>query len=179
MNEVAALTAVKDLIDSNKETLVQGFVHQGVAREIKQITISSLTPAIDYYFIAIYTDTDEDLTRTGFGTTTALAPSQSIYGMIVEVSDYVVFTSTEDELYEEMDSDFRKLCDRIIKLLRESYWITDANTSIKFKLMEDRRVTKENLTDIATNAAEYHSMCYCRISFQLIDECTDDTTLYE
>lgn len=182
MNEVAALNSIKSLINTNKATLVDGLVHQGEQREIEQITISTLTPPNEYYFISIYTDRDEDTNREGFGRTTRLAPTTTNYSMIIELVDYAVIVAGEEEQYETMDSDFKKLCDRVVKLLRASAEITytDAQSNnFIFRLDNTRSVIKENLTDVWTEAEGYASMLYCRISFNLLDECTDDSTLYE
>jgi hypothetical protein len=176
MSELAVRQALKDLISNNKSTLVTGLYNQGASRSIKQITYSSLTPPQQYYFISIIVE--EVSTTARFTSNAAVPPSQALYNVAIEMSDYAIATPGENQLYEKMDADFQLLSDRLVALLREQYWITDAVTNSKFRLINTREVNKNNLSSIWSDAAAYHALLYCRITFQVIEECTSDEVLY-
>lgn len=177
MNENAVRQAIKTLITNNASTLVTGLTFQGQPREIHQITTSLFTPPTGYYFIAISCISNIETIRTGFKTT-AVPPSQATYQMSIEVSDYAIATDSDEEPFEQMDTDFQILTDRLISLLREERWIVNTSKSTQYRLDNERRITKNNLSQIWEDAAQYHAMLYCRVTFNLIEECTDSDNLY-
>lgn len=178
MNEGAVRRTLKTLLNNNKTTLVSGLTAQGQPRLFNQITTSTLTPPRFYYFASISVERVETELRPGFEKTASTGPSQAIYDIAIELSDYAISSSGEDQLYEKMDSDFQLFGDRVVSLLRSSYWMEDSTTNLKFRLFERKTVSKSNLSSIWTDAESYHALLYCRITFQLIEECTDDTVLY-
>lgn len=170
MDEVLVRVALKALIESNQASLVAGLTSQGQSRSIHQITYSSLTPPTQYYFVSIWTDNVVQRTRQGFGRTVALPPSEVDYHIVIEIADYAVASpGNEDEVFEKMDSDFQRFGDRLVNLLRSTATIIYDDTT--YKLRDPREVTKENQSDIAVNASNFHSMVYSRITFTLTQEC--------
>lgn len=178
MNELALRKTLKTLIENNELLLVSNLTFQGEPRVIHQITYSTMTPPTGYYFISISISDVVDANRTGFGTTKRLAPSQTTYSVVIEISDYAVSSSGENQMFEKMDGDFQVFTDRIIALLRADYRIVDALSNKEYVLDQDRTINKSNLSNIWEDAANYHAMLYSRITFRLIDECTNDSTLY-
>lgn len=177
MNELRVRVALKNVIESNKATFVQDLEFQEQPRVIHQVTYSILTPPTGYYFVNISVNNATDTNRTGFGRTTGMSPSQAEYDVVIEIADYAVSTIGEDQMYEKMDADFQLFTDRIIAKLREAYWIVDTD-NFKIRLSETRTITKSNLSSIWTESAQYHAMLYARLTFSIIEECTDDSTLY-
>ena len=177
MNELAVRSTIKDLIVNNGETLVTGLTFQGQPRNVHQVTYSSLTPPTGYYYINITVQSVRTNNRTGFGRTTALSPSEAEYSVNIDVSDYAIAYPGEDQLFEKMDADFQLFTDRIVSKLRESYWLTNSS-GLQFRLDEERNVTKNNISTTWEEASQYHALLYSRITFTLIEECTDDSTLY-
>ncbi len=178
MSENAVKNAVRDLITANKALLVTDLTSQGQPRTINQVTISSLTPPTGYFFIAVAVTSVRHTIRAGFSKTTAVPPSQAVYTVDIEISDYILLDTTDDQPFEQATLNFGLFTDRLVALLRKTYWITDSATGSKFRLSEDRTVNKNNVDVTWEEAAQFHSLLGCRLSFQLLEECTDDTILY-
>jgi hypothetical protein len=178
MNESAVRRALKTLILENEDILVSGLTFQGNPRNIHQVTTSSITPPTGYYFVSISTTTDNALNRRNFGRTVSVPPSEARYDVLIELADYAIGDPSEDQLFEKMDTDFQLFSDRLISILRKSRWIIDEETASQFVLDGERRVSKNNTGTNWEEAAQYHAMLYCRITFQLLEECTDDSKLY-
>lgn len=179
MNEVAVRNAIKTLISDNNAVLMTDLTFQGNPRTIHQIVTSSLTPPTGYYFVSVTVSSAKAAVRTGMGKTVSVPPSEARYDVVIELSDYAIASpSEEDNIFEKMDADFQLFSDRIVSLLRADRWITDDVSVSQFRLGNERAVTKNNLGTIWEEAAQYHAMLYCRITFQLLEECTDDDKLY-
>lgn len=178
MNELIVRNTLKSFIDNIKDDLVLDITFQGEQKVIYQITRSSLTPPQGYVFISISVENARTKIRNGFGKTTSVPPSQAEYDVVIDIADYAVGDYTEDQLYEKMDSDFQIITDRLIAKLREGYWFTSEDGGSRFRLDNDRTINKNNISTSWDEAAQYHAMLYCRITFQLLEECTDDSTLY-
>lgn len=177
MNELAVRRTIKQVILDNEADLVQGLFLQGMPRSISKVTYSGLTPPTGYFFLSVTTTTNRDTNRRGFGRTTALTMSEAEYNVNIDISDYVVGTPGENQLFEKMDAEFQLFTDRLVSKLRENYNFTDSS-GLQFKLDEDRTVTKNNLGTSWEEAAQYHALLYARITFTLIEECTDDSLLF-
>lgn len=177
MNELRVRAAIKDLIVDNKTVLVQGLFAQGQPRKVHQVTYSASTPPTGYFFVNVSTSTNRDRIRPGFGQTGTASPSETEYTVIIDVSDYISGHPAEDQLFEKMDAEFQLFTDRIVALLRGSYWLIDSN-GLMLRLDNDRTVSKNNFTQSWEEAAQYHSLLYSRITFQVFEPCTDDATLY-
>lgn len=177
MNELAVRRTIKQLINDNESTLISGLTFQGQTRAIHQVTYSSLTPPTGYFFISVTVSNARTRNRGGFGRTTAVPPSEAEYSINIDISDYAVSTPTEDQLFEKMDAEFQLFTDRLVALLRESYRLTDSS-GLTFRLDNDRNVIKNNISTTWEEAAQYHSLLYSRITLTLLEECTDDATLY-
>lgn len=179
MNELAARKAIKQLLVNNKDVFVDGLVFQGNPREIHQITMSQLTPPTGYYFINIYVSNVRDTNNSIFKNA-AKPPTISEYDINIEISDYAVGDYyTEDQLFERMDGDFQLFTDRIVAKLRETMYITDIDSGISFTILDGKNIIKNNLSSTWEEATEYHAILYSRINFTLVDNCNDDSTLYD
>ena len=178
MNENAARLALKSLIVDNADMLVDGFSKQGASREIHQVTTSSLTPPTGYFFVSIIVTNSVAEVREGFGRTTAVPPSQATYSIAIDIADYALGDPSEDQLFEKLDSEFQIFTDRIVSLIRETRFLTHDDTGLKFRLTDSRSVTKNNVSANWEEAAQYAALLGCRITFTLLEECTDDSTLY-
>lgn len=177
MDEHIIREVLKKLITDNSSKLVSGLSKQGQSREIFQVSTSSLTPIRGYYFVSIWVDSPEVEADTNIRNV-GVPPSRATYPVVIEIGDYAVGTAGEDQLYEDVDRDFQLFGDRIVDLIRKSYWLKNTETGKKYHLEETRSVSKKNLSDVAQSASEYHAMLYSRITFNIIDDCTDPETLY-
>lgn len=177
MNELAVRSTIKNLIVVNSPLLVTGLSFQGQPRSVHQVTYSSLTPPTGYYYINITVSNVRTNNRRGFGRTAAMSPSEAEYTVNIDISDYAVAIPGEDQLFERMDSEFQLFTDRLVAILRETYRITHSS-GLSFRLDDERNVTKNNISTSWEEAAQYHALLYSRITLTLIEECTDDTTLY-
>lgn len=178
MNESVVRKTLKNLILTNEDKLVTELYFQGNPRTIHQVTTSTLTPPTGYYFISITTTSIATNNRPKFGNTSGMAPSEAKYEVMIEIADYVIGTTTEDELFEKMDGDFQLFTDRLVSLLRETRWIEDLESKSMFRLNNERSMIKNNVGSGWEEASQYHAMLYSRITFQLLEECTDDSKLY-
>lgn len=178
MNESTLRKTIKTLIKNEESDLVLGLSFQGLSRNIHQITTSSLTPPTGYYFINIVVTNYSARTRNGFGNTTSVPPSEAEYSVLIEISDYAIGNPTEDQLFEKMDYDFQLFTDRIVDKLRENRYMTDIDSGTKFTLDDERNVNKTNISASWEEAAQYHALLHSRITFDVLQECTDSSTLY-
>lgn len=183
MNEVEAIEAVRQLINTNKTTLTTNLESQGIARTIDQVTTSVLTPATRYYFIAIYCSTP---TETGLSQdrTSKLPLKKVVYPITVEVADYAEANYDEEEVFEKADKNFRILTDRIVTMLTGTGVIAyttldeDDEPVIGQRFVLERAVGEGNRTvskmnTSATQVGENSNMEYllgCKISFNLKQE---------
>lgn len=169
LSELNLRVYLKQLLESNKSTLVDGLSFQGVRRQIHQITYSALTPPQVYYFVVITVRSDSAFNRSGFGSTKRVGPSSAEYEVNIEIADYAVAQPGEENVYEKMDADFRILTDRIVDLIRlqETFEINN----LIFELDENREVTKTNLDTIWSENSSYHGMLYARIDFTVLQKC--------
>ena len=67
MNITAVKSTLKSLIDTNSATLVTGLTAQGQARAIRHLTTTVLTPAKQYFFVAIHHEESTEHTRVHTG----------------------------------------------------------------------------------------------------------------
>lgn len=181
MNVQTAKATLKTLIDDNASTLVGSLTQQGVAREIKHLTTTVLTPAREYYFVAIHHEETAEHSRTGTANSNQ-PPRAAEYNILVHIEDYAVSVSGEDELYETAQQNFDKFVDRVVKLIKDQAWI---GTDPRYRLprapdaASDRRVVRsDSLQAWYDEAEQYHAMLTSQIRFVLLDECVDDSALY-
>lgn len=182
MNESQCRTDVRNLINTNKATLVSGITHQGAARVINQITRSTLTPVKSYYFILITVPRVREASTGPASRTVARPLTTAEYPVRIEVADEAKIQADDVEAYDQMELDFEKLCDRIIKLFKDqtSGFGTLGLTMKKSPSGEDdRQVEKINLSGTwkDTEGTSFASL-YCQINLTLVDGCVDDSALY-
>lgn len=180
MNEAAVVLSLKDLIEQNRDTLTQGLVHQGVNREIRQITTSNLTPISSYYFILIYATDPGEKTNPTSARTTQSGRRMTRYPILIELADEAIYQVGDDEAYETMHNDFRTFCDRLVDLIEKQNFIgTEPKAKLERNLNNDRAIEKRNLSGTweDTESNNWASL-YAQLSFALVDECIDTSTLY-
>lgn len=100
MNELAVRQHIKQLILDNSDNLVIDLTFQSQPRVIHHVTYSGMTPPTGYFFISITTSNNTDNNRRNFGRANANTASESVYRVNVDVSDYVVFSPGEGEMFE-------------------------------------------------------------------------------
>jgi len=187
-NTAGLKLALKDLIQNNNNELVEGLVHQGVNREIAQITTSTLSPPIGYYFIMIDVSLDREQSRPVSARTTAHPSREVIYTAQVWIGDVaqVELDDEQQSVYETMHLDFDRFVDRVAYLIEQQTWI---GTTPKVKLARargsgagadgDREVQRENLSATwENNEGDNVASLLSRLTFRLVDECPDDSALY-
>jgi hypothetical protein len=177
MNELAVRVAIKQLIEDSENELVQGLTMQTLPRTIHQVTYSQLTPPSGYYFLNVIVSNSSTGNRSGTGRTVSLPASEATYTVYIDISDYAVAQYGEDQLFESMDAQFQLFTDRLVSKLRETYWLPSSN-GLSFRLDNDRTVTKTNFNTSWEEAAQYHALLYSRINLTVLEECTDDNSLY-
>lgn len=182
MNVATAKATLKTLINTNGSTLVTGLTAQGEARAIKHLTTTVLTPAREYFFVAIHHEESAEHTRVHTANISVPTARAVEYNMLIHVEDYALAVTGDDELFETAQSNFDKFVDRIVKLIKDQTWI---GTDPRYKLIGsidatgDRRVLRsDSLQAWYDEAEQYHAMLTSQIRFTLIDECVDDTALY-
>ena len=169
MNEKEARLAVKELIDTNSATLLSGLTHFGQAREFVHLTTSAITPPTGYYFVAIYVINSRQ-TAMKIGTGNPSPIPQIFHNMEIAIVDYVDGEDGETELYENMDSDFQILGDRIVNLLKEQLFIVSSG-GIKFRInRQEPTVTKTNRPVTWEDGDAFYAMLFADINFEL-EEC--------
>jgi len=182
MNSVAAKRAIRDLLIESKAALVADLA-QDAKREIAHITLSVLTPAQAYYFVAVHCERSDEFS-TGGSAVTRRAPRVAEYNIVVHIEDYAVSSQNEDELYEAAHSDFDLFVDRIASLIESKTGFADDISGTVFKLRRnpggsDRAISRENGMQGWFDSAEvFHAMLTSQIRFILVDECVDDSALY-
>lgn len=181
MDAVSVKADLRELIRSNEDALIQGMVHQGQQRFIKQVALSNLTPPSGYYYILVYVTDQREFTRGQTSTVQKPTP-QAEYEVQLEVSDEALVQIGDLEAYETMHLDFDRFTDRLVDLIREQSWFgSDPKRKLKRAAGEqDRRVEKSNLSgtfvDTENNST---ATLYCQIRFTLVEECVDRSKLYE
>lgn len=180
MNEAAVVLSLKDLIEQNSDILVQGLIHQGVNREIRQVTTSNLTPINSYYFILIYATDPSEKTNPTISRTTRAGTRTTRYPILIEIADEAIVQVGDEEAYETMHNDFRTFCDRLVDLIEQQNFIgTEPKAKLERNPANDRAVEKRNLSGTweDTESNNWASL-YAQLSFTLIDECIDTSALY-
>lgn len=185
MNERLVVDAVYTVIDGVRETLVEGFIHQGVQREIDDLLRSSLTPPKQGMSITInctgVRETSLDMSNIVQGKDVA------VYEMELHVVD-IAFPQLPDPAqtpYETMHQDFRLLIARLSYLIRkQTVWWPTASATPKFRLMQarggnDRLVRVDNRTAWYDEGTGPYPVLYSVIAFTLVEECVDTGELYD
>lgn len=180
MNETAVLLSIKELIQLNSATLTQDLVHQNVRRSLAQIATSNLTPPNQYYYVLIYVTDAREGSKPTKSRTTQRPTRNAYYDIQIEISDQAMVQIGEDQPYDTLHNDFRRLCDRTVHLIEQQNFI---GTSPKVKLLrregEDRWFTKLNLSGTWQDTESQNwAALYSQIRFTVIDECIDNDGLY-
>jgi len=184
VNEKAVVDAIHTVIDGVRDTLVSGFYHQGTQRQIEHIFRSNLTPPGGGISISIHCTRAREW---------SMAMSNATQGKNVghyEIELHVVdlaFPQPDDPAqtpYETMHQDFRKLCGRLVLLIRETTtWWPNSTASPKFELLKsnsnDRVVNVDNRAAWYDDGAGAYPVLFSVISFTLVEECVDTGSLYD
>ena len=181
MLESQVKNALYNLVHDNKLTLVSGLSTQGNNRALNQIVTERLAMPEEYYFVSIWADLSALYEERGGngGKTTS-----SEYDCLIEVVDFAIPQSGENELYGKMGGDFALLTDRMAALLVDTSIYT-SDDDIKFRLSEssdpafNRRVTKRRLDTVAgMGDGQSGPFLYAVLEFTLVNQCTDTSVLY-
>jgi hypothetical protein len=183
MNEDAAVQAVYTVINNAKDTLVQDITHNGVAREILHLATTNLAPPTAYYAVAVYCERARESAMPGVNTADGVDWAE--YDMVVQLGDVANIQPTDTLPYQIAHADFRKFRDRIVKLIRTTKWFPSATASPRLRFpvdaggVEHKRVDVEN-QNFSWEEAENvtYAMLFSRITFTLMDHCSDSSLLY-
>ena len=169
MNEKEARLAIQSLLNTNSSTLLSGISHFGQDRVFAHLTTSAITPPTGYYFIAVYAINIRE-TAMKIGTNNPSPIPQIFHNMEIALVDYIDGITGETELYEQMDSDFQMLGDRIVDLLKDQLFIVSPG-SIKFRInRQEPTVTKTNRPVTWEDGDSFYAMLFADINFEL-EEC--------
>ena len=185
MNEVAVVQAVYDVLNPAKATLVTDLSQGGVARTIKSLTRTVLAVPSAYYAIGIDCTGAREYNKPAKNVNSATGGIiVAEYSMTVRIADAAYPDLNTDpkeaEPYLTAHTNFRKLVDRIEKLIRETkFWPSQAS-SPRFCLMVDPRigveVKKENATLIYEGTSTI--VLAAMLSFTLVDPNSKPGLLY-
>lgn len=180
MNERAALAALHTVIDANKAALTSGITHSGVARTIAFLSTSTLSTPVQYYAIGLRCFDLREFSMPGKNYVKGLAWAE--YDVGIQLGDVASIQPGDVNPYETCHDDFRRVRDRLVKLLRDdTKWFPneDANPRFRIRVSEgeqDRRfeVRNENFTFGDVESNEY-AMLFSLISFTLVDHCVNNS----
>jgi hypothetical protein len=187
VNESAVIEALDTLISDNIQTLMSGMTKGGYARSEYVVTQTTLTPLVNYLYIAIDISETAGQSVPDGGMPKQLAkPSlrEARYTTIIGVTDMAILQQDEDQPYEKLHRDFRRFTDRLVDLVEEQRWIMGPDDQ-KYELLRtgatsDRAVRKRNMSgpylDQETQMGYF--ILYSQIEFTLIEKCPDRTLLY-
>jgi len=139
MNEALARQAIQTFMMNNSTYFTQLATVHGEAREITQYATSKFAYPRDYPFVRIVCNRADAVTQSS----NAWKP-KTIYSMDVMVADMALGQQGDSTPYEEIDMDFRVICDRMVgKILDEKKFCSGGQC---FSLMTDGDViSKENV----------------------------------
>lgn len=166
MNQVALLLALREMIVANEDTLVNGFVHQGVERSIHKVTTTVIDPPQGFYHIAIYCSLVVSASRDAGNIVTAT--EEPIFDCSIFVIDAALQELDEELPYEDMTHDFRTLCDRMVAMLRSTrcFSASSPNDTPKYTIVDPKHTIRvENADD---NWYDNQNQAYGPILFSTI-----------
>ena len=178
MNQNALIDALYTVINDNKDDLVDGMVHQGIQREIKEILKSKLTSSKQTYSISLEITNPRE--RFIQGANTMRGKSEVQYPVELHVIDFAIpqLTDSAQIPYETMHHDFRLLVDRLVKLFKDTYRAIPSTTSNpKFIVLEGSTINVANRSDWYDNGDEIYPAMYSVISFTMVDYCADSSLI--
>lgn len=184
MNERAAVQAVYTVLDSARASLVTGITHNGVARTIKHLSTTNLAAPVEYYAVSVECTSCKEFSMQGANSVAGVP--WAVYEMVIQLGDVAnIQPSSDTNPYETAHADFRKLRDRVVKLIRETVkWMPASSANPRFRLAVgngeyDRPVSVENQNFTFSDIEDVeYAMLFSRISFSLQDHCSDSSLLY-
>jgi len=155
MNEVGCQRAIQKLIQDYASVLTHGHCHGGTYREIKEVTLSVLTPPREYYHIKVQVQNVREASEISPGNQ-AKPIRKPVYDCMVHVVDPALPSNMEgEEQYELAHIYFRSMCDGIAAMIPGAYWhsggayasyfsslpicIADPESDSKFSLVRGRQ----------------------------------------
>lgn len=188
MREVEVASTLKEFINDNKDTWVDGLTLDMEPKEIQQVSSSILTPPMLFYFVAVdirnaisyYDDGGRPRPRN------MAHSSLKDYGLLIDeylvaliVADYAIKTMPlegEVQSFEEEHVLFRTLTDRMVDALDQQDKFVNADADYTMWIPgdggdEDRRITKDNRADIWEDDGGQHFGLVTEISF-LVKACS-------
>lgn len=162
----AALEAVHDVIYNNKDALVNGIVHQGQPREIKNIFRSILTNWGPSYTITLNSPGARE--RFVQAANTDRGATQVIYPIEIHLVDIAIPQPTDPAQtpYEQMHYDFRLVTERLYTLIKDTtVWYTEGND--RFRLVPFSEIRVEDRTNWFDVGTDVYPTMYIIIHFEL------------
>lgn len=184
MNEDAAVQAVRTFLDANKATLVTALSGQGKSRGIKRVWSNLFVPPSKGYFhIAVHCIHTEDVRPPIPSSNVDREIITAYYDMAIEVSDLAMpqRVTDGDESYSTYVANFRKLGDRIVKLLWDNRWYPTAGSSPRFTMPHQEgelRIAKANMHGAWDETGTFFPMLRSVINFRMFEHRADTSKLY-
>ncbi len=192
MNEVGCQRAIQKLLQDYSGVLTYGHYHGGTYREIKEITLSALTPPREYYHIKIQVQGTTEASEISPGNQ-AKPDRRAVYSCMIQVVDPALPSNVAgEEQYELAHIYFRTMCDGIAAMIPGAEWksggvwssyfadlpicIEDPESDSKFSLARarqgDRSVKVQNMdhTWADPNNDTWTPIHYSEISFTLVEQ---------
>lgn len=182
MNEKAAIAALYTVINSNKTALTTGITHSGVARQIAFLSKSTLSTPVAYYAIGLRCFDAREFSMPGVNSVTGVAWAE--YDVGVQIVDVASIQPGDVNPYETVHDDFRRVRDRLVKLLRDDTgWFPSTAARPRFRIKfgdgeQDRRieVVNENYSFSDVESNEY-AMLFSLIRFTFVDHCVNNSLI--
>jgi hypothetical protein len=180
--EQGIVDGLRALIIANESDLVDGISYQGAQKNITdpQVVTSTLTPPVLYPHIMIIVPGARERSEKTVPKATQQPSRMATYSTMMEITEQAVVVEGEDFPFEQMQTDFRLLTDRIIYTIRTQNWITF--NSIKFRLARgegdnDRVVNKRNNSGYWQDTElNWWATLNCVLTFDM-EACVDDTPI--
>ena len=158
---------IKDLIDTNKSSLVTGLYAQGQACEIKQLTLSPITPPTEFYYVSVNITDAEEVKENNVDV--------AYYKAEIKLGEYAVMQPSDVQAFEEITQSFREFGNRVVKLIREQTRFTHTETGTKFTVRIDgtsgKRIRKINREVVEPLDNSFQSMLASVIQFEVMQRC--------
>jgi len=158
---------IKDLIDDNKSSLVVGLYAQGQACEIKQLTLSPITPPTEFYYVSVNITDAEEVKENNVDVV--------YYKVEIKLGEYAVMQPADIQAFEEITQSFRKFGNRVVKLIREQANFTHDETGVRFGIRMDgisgKRIRKINREVVEPLDNSFQSMLASVIQFEIMQRC--------
>jgi hypothetical protein len=182
VNEAAAVEAVYTVINAARATLVGSLTQNNQERVLKWLSRTILDTPPAYYAVSIHCENALEHSKPTVvnSANPNIVPAWVEYRMFVMVGEHA--TPDSSKAFDTAHDNFRKFCDRLVLLLRQTTdWFPTSGSSPRFRLKIERdtaqTVRKENILPLPVEDGTHILGAFIR--FTLMDHCSDSSLLYE